>query len=309
MIVIEDKYILDRKKDMSRLGMALIAQGIIFNIAGLFISDIIKDEGVSIILTAILGILPLYLYTGKNNFKIYIKSERKKFTFLDLLVLFSIMMVLNTLASQIFNYIEVFLNLFGLSAVSEANSGEASATISMVMYGIIIAPIVEEVIYRGVLMRSLEKYGAYAAILISSILFGTMHQDLLQSPVTMFVGLTLAYAAYKYSIKLSIILHILNNLTVEMGAQLDLSKGLEGSIFNIVINLLISVTFVIFVFKNRKKIKRKIQDIKEKYLKIKEKNKELKIKGSIKVFFTRKSVIILLAIDLIIMFAGIGVMK
>lgn len=304
-----DNYVLDRKKDMSHLARALIAQGLIFNIVGFLISDLIKDQGISIIFTAILGILPLYLYTGRDNFNVYIKSERKKFNIVDILILFSVMMLLNTLFSQIFDYIEVFLNLFGLSAVSEANSGEASATVSMIVYGIVIAPIVEEIIYRGVLMRSLEKYGSYSAIIISSILFGTMHQDILQSPVTMFVGVILAYAAYKYSIKLSIILHILNNLIVEMSAQLSGSKLLLVYIFNISVNILISFIFVVFIFKNRQKIKEKLLNLKKLYLKAKKRNKEFKIKGSIRTFFRTKSVIVLLILDFIVMFAGIVPMK
>lgn len=309
VIIIEGKSVLNRKKDMSKLALALIMQGMIFNIMGLFISGLIEDEGLSIILTAILGILPLYIYVGKNKFKNYIKSERKKIRFVDVLILFSLIMIVNISASYIFNYIEDFLNLFGLSAISEANSGEASSSISMLIYGVIVAPVVEEIIYRAVVMRSLEKYSAYAAIIISSVLFGTMHQDILQSPVTMFVGLILAYAAYKYSIKLSIILHILNNLTVEMAAQLDSSKDFFAAIFNISINLIVIITFTIFMISNIKKIRDKIKSLKEKQCLDEEKNEIIEIRENIVVFFTRKPTILLLAFDIIIMIVGIGAMK
>ena len=179
----------------------------------------------------------------------------------------------------------------------------------MLIYGVIVAPVVEEIIYRAVVMRSLEKYSAYAAIIISSVLFATMHQDILQSPVTLFVGLILAYAAYKYSIKLSIILHILNNLTVEMAAQLDSSKELFGAVFNISINLIVIITFTIFMLTNIKNIRDKIKSSKEKQCLDEEKNEKIEIRENIVVFFTRKPTILLLAFDIIIMLVGIGAMK
>ena len=125
----------------------------------------------------------------------------------------------------------------------------------------------------------------------------------------MFVGVILAYAAYKYSIKLSIILHILNNLIVEMSAQLSGSKLLLVYIFNISVNILISFIFVVFIFKNSQKIKEKLLNLKKLYLKAKKRNKEFKIKGSIRTFFRTKSVIVLLILDFIVMFAGIVPMK
>lgn len=108
--------------------------------------------------------------------------------------------------------IETILNQFGLTAAAglEMATG-GSTTISMFLYAAFGAPIVEEVIYRGFIMKSLEKYGKVFAIVISAILFGLMHTNLTQSIFAMLVGLVLGYVAMNYSLKWSILLHFLNN--------------------------------------------------------------------------------------------------
>lgn len=108
--------------------------------------------------------------------------------------------------------IETILNLFGLTAAAglEMATG-GSTTISMFLYAAFGAPIVEEVIYRGFIMKSLEKYGKVFAIIISSIMFGLMHTNLTQSIFAMLVGLVLGYVAMNYSLKWAILLHFINN--------------------------------------------------------------------------------------------------
>lgn len=117
------------------------------------------------------------------------------------------------------------LNLIGFTAESSmemASSG--SQTVSMFLYAGIIGPIVEELVYRGFVMRQLEKHGKMLAVVVSSILFGAMHANLPQSIFAFFVGLVLGYVAIEYSLIWSIVLHILNNLVL-----VDLlTKALNG---------------------------------------------------------------------------------
>lgn len=108
--------------------------------------------------------------------------------------------------------IEFVLNKFGLTAMAGTEMATAgSTTISMFLYSSIGAPVGEELLYRGFIMKSLEKYGKTFAILISSILFGLMHTNLTQSLFAMLVGLVLGYVASNYSLKWAILLHMINN--------------------------------------------------------------------------------------------------
>jgi membrane protease YdiL (CAAX protease family) len=57
----------------------------------------------------------------------------------------------------------------------------------------IAAPLVEEVLFRGVFLRSLrDKWGNVAAVLVSAGLFAIIHQELLQAPGLFVLGVLLA---------------------------------------------------------------------------------------------------------------------
>lgn len=110
------------------------------------------------------------------------------------------------------NLLEKGLNLIGYSAVADMEAAsEISTTVSMFLYASIVGPIVEELIYRGFVLCSFQKYGKVAAIIISSILFGVMHANIPQGMFAFAVGLVLGYVAIEYSIWWAIALHIFNN--------------------------------------------------------------------------------------------------
>ena len=61
-------------------------------------------------------------------------------------------------------------------------------------------------------MRNMLKCGRVFAIVVSSVLFGAMHGNMMQSIYAFTAGLVFAYVAVEYSIKWSILLHIINNM-------------------------------------------------------------------------------------------------
>lgn len=124
-----------------------------------------------------------------------------------------LMMLAQILFSAIAAGAEAAANQLGYSFMSsiEAATG-TSKTLSMFLYAGIFGPVIEEIIYRGFLMKSLQKYGKTFAILVSAAVFGLMHGNLLQSIFAFMVGLVFGYAAMEYSIYFSILLHVLNNL-------------------------------------------------------------------------------------------------
>ena len=73
---------------------------------------------------------------------------------------------------------------------------------------IVIAPVIEEILFRGVVLKPLEKYGKLLAIVISSI----YHGNIIQGIYAFICGLLLGFVASEYSLKYSVILHIFNNL-------------------------------------------------------------------------------------------------
>ncbi|WP_235805528.1 CPBP family intramembrane glutamic endopeptidase [Liquorilactobacillus oeni] len=126
--------------------------------------------------------------------------------------LVTIMMAIQVVASVYSLVFEKFVNLFGISAMQQLEAAtHSSQTISMLLYAGFLGPVTEEIIFRGYLLRSLEKYGSALAITISAYMFGLYHSNFIQSPFAFMVGLVLGYVAITYGIKWSISLHIFNN--------------------------------------------------------------------------------------------------
>lgn len=74
------------------------------------------------------------------------------------------------------------------------------------------AGICEEVLFRGVIQRGLERFGAVKSIFFTAFLFGLMHMDFQRFLGTFILGALLGYLAYKSnSLFSSIFAHFANN--------------------------------------------------------------------------------------------------
>ena len=80
----------------------------------------------------------------------------------------------------------------------------------------IIAPIFEEILYRGVLLNGLlKKYNYKKAIIYSAIIFGIAHMNLPQGVNAFFLGVIIGLAYYyARSIYLCMAMHFVNNFLV-----------------------------------------------------------------------------------------------
>ena len=80
-----------------------------------------------------------------------------------------------------------------------------------VIMAVFVAPILEEIVFRGVIMNNLRKYGIRVAIIINSLLFGLSHYNIEMIVPAFLTGIIFSYVAYKYSIKYSILIHFFIN--------------------------------------------------------------------------------------------------
>ncbi len=80
----------------------------------------------------------------------------------------------------------------------------------------VIAPIVEELIFRGIILQGLRRnYNSFVAVFMSALLFALYHLNPWQFPATFILGLLLGAIVLKTnSVVLSILGHSINNLLV-----------------------------------------------------------------------------------------------
>lgn len=171
-----------------------------------------ENSGTSSMIGVGLGVVFLLFFFRKRiNVSSIVHAEKKMnaTAFFQLLCVF---MGGQLLFSTVGELLEKGLNLFGYSALACMESASSvSTTLSMFLYSSIIGPIAEELVYRGFVLRSFQKYGKIAAIVVSSVLFGVMHANIPQSIFAFGVGMVLGYVAVEYSIVWSVLLHIINN--------------------------------------------------------------------------------------------------
>lgn len=83
----------------------------------------------------------------------------------------------------------------------------------VVVLTVLIAPILEECLFRGVIFKGLSKYNAGFAVVFSSVLFGMAHMNLDQGIPVFGLALVMAYVYYRSgSLNTAIFVHIINNL-------------------------------------------------------------------------------------------------
>ena len=68
-------------------------------------------------------------------------------------------------------------------------------TLPLFLGAVLIAPIAEELLFRGLLLRLLSGFGEGWAILLSALLFALAHGDLFQAPYALGAGVLLGYTA------------------------------------------------------------------------------------------------------------------
>lgn len=120
-------------------------------------------------------------------------------------------MVINLLVSQFVTLLESYG--IDTSAPSlEMPQGIVGAALYVFVLTAVPA-VVEEFAFRGLVLGSLKKYGSGYAIIISAVLFGLMHGNIVQIPFATLLGLVMGYVAVATgSIIPCVIIHFLNNL-------------------------------------------------------------------------------------------------
>ncbi len=117
------------------------------------------------------------------------------------------------------NYIVSFLTLFMPDFMVESYASTKGAIdnappLVQIMSAIVLAPAVEELIFRGIIYNRLKKMtGLMMAAVISSFMFGVFHLNWIQAPFAFVIGMLAVFIYEKYqTIFASILFHGLSNM-------------------------------------------------------------------------------------------------
>ena len=174
-----------------------------------------SESGWGYFLAGAIGLLILLLWKKPRYFKEEIFAKGKPMgvgTFFGILCVF---LGGQFLSQMMISVTEMILNGFGYSIMDGL---EALAVdfdnFSMFLYAGLLAPVTEELLFRGLVQRTLMPFGKRFAIFCSAFTFGMFHGNLVQTPFAFLVGLILGYVAAEYNIFWAMLLHMINNLVV-----------------------------------------------------------------------------------------------
>jgi abortive infection protein len=166
-------------------------------------------------LTAYILDIPMIYYFIRNNKKKKYFVTKEKMNIGSFIGCFALMALITAI-------IGIISLVFKLKIESNDNSilpDYPTLYLNMTLFStIIIAPIIEEMIFRGVIMNDLKEYGYKTAIIINSVLFGLAHTEIEKVIITIFLGIIFSYVAYRYSLRYSILLHMVWNLNSSIGS-------------------------------------------------------------------------------------------
>lgn len=219
----------DLLKQKRKIGLSLSIFVIVTNIVGFLLSFLVQKMNLvnyenQYLISYIINAISIYVI-GYGIFKFILKGtnsvekkEKKKLKVSEFLLLICITIG----GAQIANVVtQIILTIFKLIFKVEINNNvtdlmQQSSPILLVVFAALLGPIVEELIFRGTLLKKLRVYGDKTAIIYTSVAFGLFHCNIAQIPFAIVCGLILGYAVVKTNnIIYSIILHIiLNSMSV-----------------------------------------------------------------------------------------------
>lgn len=169
-------------------------------------------------------IVPLFfciIFKFRLRDAIPLQNNKRYSTALMVFAGYSVCTISNFFVLLLNNNLKIFglENKTGTEFVTKTTNDEILFFIAIA----IIPALVEEFIFRGVILNFLRKHGDGFAILVSSILFGIFHGNFVQIPFAFIVGLTCGVLMVKTnSIIVPMLLHFLNNGT---SVLIDISKN------------------------------------------------------------------------------------
>ena len=265
----ELKVKVDNKKVFNRIGLAIFVSMILVNIVQVIFFGIIRAVNQELLSAPWINYAAIaisFYLIGFPVFYLMIKNlpeeekrESKTLGVFEVIKIcfmsYSIVYIVNFLTNLLMMLIAVIKG----SEVTNplVNMLEGSNWIWSLIFAGILSPIIEEMMFRGVMLNKLRRYGDKVAIITTAILFGLFHANFSQFFYAVALGMIFAYVALKTgTIKYSIILHIVVNI---MGGVILPAAIGDGS--NIVVAgcvglvlLAIVIIGLVLLIKNRKNI-------------------------------------------------------
>lgn len=153
-----------------------------------------------------------FIHQFDGNLKLPAKTLIKPGVLIGLILLVPGLQVVSSILTTVSASLFPFWMKF-YETLMETAGFTGNPSILLILYSILLGPIGEELIFRGVTLSSAKKaLPFWAANLLQAFLFGVFHLNVIQGIYAFIIGIVLGYICHKGgSVSFSILLHIAFN--------------------------------------------------------------------------------------------------
>ena len=204
------------------------------------LNNYINSKSLLIILITMLIFIPLFYsmykkYKVKNNFN-------KKNVIIPIILGITISLIYNILIFYLNNFIE-FTDNFQVSKLP--------LIIQIICSGI-CGPILEELVFRGILYNKLKSFNKKKiAIILCCIIFALFHTDIVNCLYALIVSFILIYLYDKYkSLKAPIIMHVTLNTTIILLLNIIIKNYFIFNLYLVLISIITLIVLKVYLKNN-----------------------------------------------------------
>jgi len=172
---------------------------------------VLKNQFIFGAIAAVVTFIIYVLMFRKKEMNLFQKCKVKKLSLKN-----SSIIILSSVGLALFSYSLVNLLISKFPSYSETSESIASNSTSLlgIISVILIIPIFEEVLFRGLIFNELKKYlNVFVAIIIQGAIFALSHGNMLQAIYTFIMAIVLAIVYDKtQSILAPMLFHVMYNL-------------------------------------------------------------------------------------------------
>lgn len=150
------------------------------------------------------------------------------------------------------SFMKWFSNLAGTSEIASAPK-MTQGDVAAVLYSVLFAPVLEELVFRGLFYAALRRYGRWLAIITSALMFGFMHMNIYQFVGAVLSGIIYAVLRDRAGLMMSVMLHIVTNWLNAFLVPLWLESRTYGRIYYMVllVAMILSIVMVGLYFSKK----------------------------------------------------------
>lgn len=269
----EQPSLTDSKKVFSRIGFALAISFLVVNLIQIILTEVIVVINPSLLMedwvSFILIVVSFYLI-GFPLFCFMIRQlpdgevrEIKKLSIKELVqygfMSYAIVYVFNLLTVLLTYVLELIKSGHVISPVEELIAD--SNPLLTLLCVVIISPIIEEILFRKIILNKLRDYGDKIAILFTAVAFGLYHGNVSQFFYATALGCLFAYLTLKTNrIQYAIYLHIFINAIGSLILPYLIGSGSQQwewidrlQIVSLLVIILV-ILGIFFIIKKRKEV-------------------------------------------------------